>query len=105
MISQKDKIKAFTFLRDPLELSLSFYYYSKKEGRMELSLEEYITTHKNRIAYFLNCDETNYNKILERYFFVGNVENMNESVFKLSRLTGKRFFDPPLLNKTERDSR
>jgi hypothetical protein len=58
---------------------------------MELSLEEYITTHKNRIAYFLNCDETNYNKILVRYFFVGNVENMNESVFKLSSLPANGF--------------
>lgn len=104
VILNKEKIKAFTFLRNPLNFSVSFYYYSRNQGRMEKSLKEYLNLNKNLIAYFLNCDESNYEKVLEKYFFIGITEKMNESVFHLARIVNKKYYKVPVLNQSDKDS-
>lgn len=104
IITQRDKLKAFTILRDPLEFFVSFYYYSRQHGRMSKSLEEFIDSNKNLFAYYFPCEETDYKEVLDRYFFIGILERLQESIYKLAILLKKPRIEINLLNKTQRDN-
>ena len=103
ILTNKDRVRAFTFLRDPFEFFLSFYYYSKENNRMDLTLQEFLKNNKNLFAYYLPCNESNFREVLDRYFFIGIVEKFEESVKKLSVLLNRNFTPFPRLNVTKRD--
>ena len=91
--------RVFTFLRDPLELRISLYYYEIRNNRISADepLEKQLLQHKrNYIAGLLPCKDSNYLEVLERYFFIGIVEKYQESFDLLSKLVDK----PPIELKT-----
>jgi hypothetical protein len=104
VIDETNNIKVFTFIRDPLSFCISLYYYTRRFGRIEDTLLNYINSNRNLLAYYLPCHENNYKEILNRYFFIGITERMQESVNKLAEIFNKRKIQMPIANKTERDS-
>lgn len=103
LLQLKDRIRIFTFLRDPLEFFLSFYFYSRKEGRMQQTLKEFLDFNRNLLAYYFPCDEINYKDVIDRYSFVGILEDLEFSMKQLAKMTNKPFYEIPKLNATERD--
>ncbi len=107
MLKRRSEYKFFTFIRDPLKVKMSLYYYVKKFGGYEntnLSLRRSLLAESNFLASLFPCDESNYKEVLDRYFFIGIVEKMQESMDKLSVLVNKRKIQIPLSNTTDKDS-
>lgn len=105
MKNNKD-FRLFTFVRDPLKISISLYYYNKNNlGIENMGLKDSMKyfTH-NFLASLFNCNEDNYRQILDRYFFIGIVEKMQESFDKLADILNKRRITLPFTNKSEKDS-
>ena len=100
------RYKVFTFLRDPLEHSLSLYRYEKENNQTNIQdIEEHFTIRPNYIATILNADEDNYKEIIDRYFFVGILEEMDKSIQILSKLIGRKYYKLPWINRTKLDSK
>lgn len=97
--------KIFTFIRDPLEVKISLYYFEKKRGQREgVSLEQHLLERENYIASILGCSLANYKEVLDRYFFIGITEQLELSMGKLAILLNKRKLRLPALNQSQRDS-
>jgi hypothetical protein len=102
---QNQDFKIFTFIRDPLEIKISLYYFEKKRGQREgISLAQHLLERKNYIAGVLNCTLDNYKEVLDRYFFIGITEHLQSSMDKLADLLNKRKAKLPVLNLSQRDS-
>lgn len=98
--------KIFTFVRDPLELKISLYYFEKRRGNREkISLAQHLSARNNFIARVLNCTLDNYKDILDRYFFIGISEHLQSSMDKLAVLLNKSKVKLPVLNKSQRDAK
>lgn len=105
IISRRNEIKAFTFIRDPLMFSVSFYYYTVSSGNFRnISLKTHLNFHKNFLSRFLDCNEKNYKEVFDRYFFVGITERMQESFDKLALILNKRKLKVPFVNQSKKDS-
>lgn len=104
IIYRKHEIRCFTFLREPLDFFISFYYYSKNVGRMESTLQEFIDRNRNLLAYYLGCDEIDdFRDVLDKYFFIGVTENLQNSMNKLAKMVNKSELRVPVFNKSEKD--
>jgi len=103
-----------TFVREPLEVALSMYYFVKKVGHswanrpkiLDLSLDDYMKeVNLNYNNYFKDhLGINNYKKVLSSHFvFIGLVENYNQDVDELANVLG---YTPPaeypILNHTPR---
>jgi len=105
IIDDKEKFRVFTFIRDPLSVRVSLYYYVRKSGAFgETPMTKIISNATNFISNLFPCDETNYKEIIDRYFYIGIVERMQESFDKLAELTNKKKIELPYTNITEKDS-
>ena len=100
-IIRNKEFRVFTFIRDPLELMISLYYYGKSS--ITTTLEKYLNGHKNYLADFFPCNEDNYKEVIDRYYFIGIVEKMQESFDKLAEMTGNEKVTLPFVNKSEKD--
>jgi len=104
------RIRLIGFLRDPWEHRLSQYYYAKKRNHnyswiKNVTLPDFMmgSYHQNYFARALECDETNYEKVLSEYFFIGIVEDYERSVSQLSKKLGRPLINKvPHLNRVER---
>lgn len=81
------RVQFFTFLRDPLEMHISMFNYRWKKDPEDCklhkryeTLESYLLSVRNQIAKLLGCEPLNYKNILDRYYFIGITENMEESL-------------------------
>ncbi|MEL7011069.1 MAG: hypothetical protein AAGM29_21100 [Cyanobacteria bacterium J06588_4] len=94
---QSQGYRLFTFLRDPLELQLSLYYFDIRNCRIsaDTSIEKRLLLRQNFIASMMRCDESNYLSVLHRYSFIGIMERYQESFEQLSQLMNK----PPVTLK------
>jgi len=102
---QNRDYKIFTFIRDPLEVKISLYYFEKKRGQREgISLTQHLLERENYIASILDCTIDNYKDVLDRYFFIGITEHLQSSLDKLADLLNKRKVKLPVLNLSQRDS-
>jgi len=102
---QDRDFKIFTFIRDPLEVKISLYYFEKKRGQREgVSLAQHLLERKNYIAGILDCTIDNYKDVLDRYFFIGITGHLQSSLDKLADLLDKRKVKLPVLNLSQRDS-
>ena len=71
-VLSEDRYKVFTFLRDPLELSLSLYRYERENSQTDITdIEEHFSIRTNYIATILNANYENYKAVLDQYFFIG----------------------------------
>lgn len=83
-------IKVMTFLRNPLQLHASLYRYEGKHGvRRSATLAEHLKLRPNYMASLLRADAGNWREILDRYWFVGTTERVQEGFDALARSFGK----------------
>ena len=86
-IATNRRFRLFTFLRDPLDLSISEYFYRlKNDQEMDSSLLEYLLAQNNYLARILGVDRSNLRERMDRYDFIGVVEKYEESLLGLSAL-------------------
>jgi len=96
-----DRYKVFTFLRDPLEHSLSLYRYEKEHAQTDVEdILEHFQLRPNYMAGILGANKSNYKEIINRYDFVGIVEKMDMSVELLAQKIGKNYKKVPFTNIT-----
>lgn len=95
----------FSFVRDPLQLSLSLYYHALKVGQLSsaCSLVQYLDKQHNYMSQRIPCNAGNYRKALGRYDFIGLQEYMSLSVEKLANLLEREPVDVPVSNASPRD--
>lgn len=97
--------KKITFLREPLAHRLSLYKFGVKRGHNWVNgftLNEYIKSESNFFAKVLECDDDNYQQVLDSYFFVGILEENEKSIQKLSKAIGRKVsFKIPHVNQTD----
>lgn len=105
VIKNKEKFRIFAFVRDPLYLAVSLYYfkYKDKEAITNVKLKDFLKFMFNLLSNQFPCNENNYKEVLDRYYFIGIVEKMQESFDKFADLTGKKRITLPLENKSEKD--
>jgi len=101
------RYRLITFIRHPLEVQLSLYYYESRKKRLDsgASLEKRMLLRSNYLASVLPCDESNYQEVLDRYFFIGLVEEYQESFDKLAALLKAPRVRLGMLNKSVRENR
>jgi hypothetical protein len=103
ILQNPNRFRVFTFLRDPLQHRISHYYHVKSVRNWPtLTLENWLWR-KNLIASTLPCTEADYKQVLDRYFFVGITESLQESMDRLALLLHKKPVDVPKSNVMQRD--
>ncbi len=103
-----------TILRDPFELLISHYFYTRKVGGSwsdksrvpENDIDSYLKNHKpNMLNHFpRDVNLNNYKEICEKYFIeIGITEKLNESLNRIANKIGFVYSNNVSeLNKTER---
>ena len=99
--------RVITFLRHPLQVQLSLYHYERRNQRInaQKSLEKHLLERKNYLASVIPCDESNYQEILNRYFFIGLVEEYQESFDRLAELLNNPKIKLNVLNQSPRKNK
>ena len=104
--NQPDKYKIFTIFREPLELAVSLYFYEIKTGNRnaeDQSLDDFLKKVNNYTAARLLCNENNYINVIDRYFFIGINEHLQESIDKLAEILKKPKIRLNKINTSPRD--
>lgn len=104
IFERNNEFKIFTFIREPLQVRISHYYYLKGKGIFDFELCDYLLVDNNFLASLFPCDENNYKEVLDRYLFIGIVERMQESMDKLADILNKRKLKVPVVNVSVKDS-
>lgn len=96
-----DRYRVFTFIRDPLSVKLSLYRYERENGMASYgSLEECLLGRPNYMATVFQVSEADYLATLDRYFFIGILEEAQESLDLLAALIGRTSLRMPMRNRT-----
>lgn len=104
ILTKKEQIKTFIFVRDPLKFKISLYYYIRNQGRFQdIPLLNQLKFNRNFLSALIPCDESNYKEVLNRYFFIGIVEHMQDSFNKLAKLLNKKKLIIPVMNQSIKD--
>lgn len=94
------RYRLITFVRDPLQVQLSLYRYETKRGWQEFpDLESRLKESRNFLSKRFPVTEANYRETIDRYFFVGVLEDP-ASVPALAQATGRPFQALPWTNRT-----
>ncbi len=103
--------RLLTVVRDPLEIALSLYFFEaanrqKFDPSFEpTSVDEFLSKMKTPLARHFDCTEDNWRVALDRYWFIGTLERINESFILLADELGKpRPEHIPHLNASKRES-
>lgn len=86
--------RLITFVREPLAQMISLFNFRIREGQNspEDSLVDYLFHQRNFISRILECNDSNYKEVIDRYYFVGTQEKLQESLNILARKLDK----PPI---------
>lgn len=109
-ILENERVRLITFLRDPFEHRVSLYYHGvrKKHNYAKgYNLKEYLFNeiNSNFYAKVFGCTIENYQDILNRYFFIGILEDFDASFKVLAKKMGKSLPSAlPHINVSLRDS-
>jgi len=106
VFSNRRRYFVFSFVREPLELAMSLYYFGAKVGQLDpqtYSLQRWIDEHCNYMANRFPCTHENYREVLDRYSFIGLQEEMSSSLEKLAIMLGREPFPVPQVNLSPRD--
>ncbi len=101
-----NKYRVFTFIRDPLELRKSLYYFEikmKNRNPDSENLEKYLLTGENYLANRIPCNFDNYHEKVNQYFFIGLQENLQQSMNMLADLIGRSKVKVSTQNISTRD--
>ena len=80
-----DRFRVITFVRDPLAVKLSLYRYEKENNVSNArSIEDHLLSRPNYIADRFPATLDNYKEIIDRYFFVGILEEGQVSMDMLA---------------------
>jgi len=101
------RIFRFCFLRDPLEVRLSLYYYNRErtdcnETAANLELEEFLLANTNYLSRQFPCTEDDFQKVLGRYHFIGLVDHLGEDLAALMQEYNRFLQRQPFHPMTER---
>lgn len=98
-----------TILRDPFEMALSGYFYTRKvaggwKGKPALgAIEAIVKAPLNMLNHFpVEVTEANYREVIDRFLFVGITEQLEESMKRIAAILGKPYIEPERINSTER---
>lgn len=101
-IYSNKRFKLFTFIRNPLDLSISYYFYRlKMEQDVDTDIRNHLLKNKNYLSNVLNVNSKNYKKILDRYDFIGIFEEYDESLAQLSTLLRSESLNKKNINKAK----
>lgn len=100
-ICKSDNYRLITFLRDPLEVKLSLYRYEMEMYGSSLSFDEHLFTRNNYLASIFPVTAENYQETLDKYYFVGIIENAQAGVNALADLLNKPRQPIPWVNRTD----
>jgi len=82
-----ERFLLFSVVREPYDLVKSLFYYTRKmrpdlvKSDLDLqSLKRFLIRSRNYLAGQFGCNEENYRQILDRYFFIGTTENLDETI-------------------------
>ncbi len=118
--------RLITFLRDPLETIISKYYYAVRTKQIDSSIltlkqfvfleptsniqlsadpliNAYLCNNVNYISNQLGCTYDNYKECIDNYYFVGILEQAQDSLDILANKLGKKKVAIPHINKTKRE--
>lgn len=89
-IFRDPKYKVFTFVRDPLSSRLSLFRYEHEKGTCRFkTFEDDLRERKNWLSRRFHATELNYKMVIDRYFFIGLLEEFQLSIdilaYKLNR--------------------
>ncbi|HSI82289.1 MAG: hypothetical protein ACAI35_09000 [Candidatus Methylacidiphilales bacterium] len=93
LLQSRDRF-LFTYVRDPLEVATSLYYY--KHSRNEIhgqTLLQFLRDQSNYIAHQMPCTASNYQDVLARYDFIGQLEHVHDHTVALLKLMSCRLFE------------
>jgi hypothetical protein len=100
-----NKFKVFSFVRNPLHVAISLYYYEKRFGNNKnINLDQYLERFNNYISQRFPCSYDNYKKVINNYFFIGITEYLQDSFNKLASLINKDKIILPKLNVSIKDN-
>lgn len=85
-LADSNRYRLFSFVRDPLQLRISLYFYESRFNNDRGSLEDNLFSHRNYLAKRFPATESNYRDVVERYIFIGIVEKLQDSLDQLARL-------------------
>jgi hypothetical protein len=101
----RDRFRLITFVRDPLEVAHSLYFY-ERAMRADYPYDRLagrLDAMENYMASIFPCTEEDYKSVIDRYFFVGLTECLQESFDILARMIGKERVTVPVENALPRD--
>jgi SAM-dependent methyltransferase len=105
IFEKENEFKLFTFVRDPMKMRISLYYYVRNRGGFQkFKLKQVLLNTPNFLSRLFPCDESNYKEVLDRYFFIGIVEKMQESIDILAKKLNKKSIIVPRVNVSDKDS-
>jgi len=111
--------QCFTFIRDPLEHALSFFYYNKfrkrdpvdlrltgiKDGLVIRDVDEFLETQQGFLSYYIPSEYwSNPDQLSNYYLHIGIVEDYQASLNILARKLGKQPISLPHINTTKRNA-
>ncbi len=96
------EFRVFSFIRDPLQAKLSLYRYEQKFGRVKVPFEQFLFERPNYLSQRFPVDAATITPFLDRYRFIGTVENMQRGLDWLAADIGR---DPILLRRANQTAR
>lgn len=101
-----DKYRVITFVRDPLQVKMSLYRYEIKNNVSNAkSLEDHLFTRPNYMAERFCATQSDYMEIIDKYDFIGILEEGQASLDLLARITGKTRLELPWENRTAENAK
>ena len=99
--------RVFSFVRDPLELSLSGHFFENarragEPGFVPKTLSQRLREDPSDYIAHFGFTPENWREVLDRYWFIGTAERLEESLQYVADELGKPMPDLPRLNVTPR---
>jgi hypothetical protein len=106
-ILEDPRFRLFTLVRDPLEIALSTHAFElamrqPDETWSPLPLGEYLRTASGAFLLHFDCTADDWRQVLDRYWFIGTLDRLEECLAFLAREMGKPLGEVPRLNETPR---
>lgn len=100
-VLMSDRYRVITFVRDPLQIKLSLFRYEKMHNQsVAETIEDRLFMFPNYLSKRFPATLDNYRDVIDRYYFVGILEENEMSLNVLASMMGKPFEPLPWVNKS-----